>query len=367
MSIPEIQQKSPAGHPDLPYLPVCSQLESQPGSIPNWNAHGPVIDGVFHNWHGIPTGWEKARVEADLSAWGYCTTDPSAIEVPYKVDESIEKSENQGIPPVYSQRVQDEINLTQTEGIPNIYTDRITQIQQSAEGGEVNSFFDPATTFVGLSLFGGFILFRHVILPRYRTQAATQLITRIQDDPSEQIAQEKLDVPVASARPSTLAFPSVPIYAGTLIEQEFSGKNMVENSRKTPGKLPENMVENSENPWKSFGKLEIEAENSGKFPEFSGNEAEIIQLFRDRLLEAETHAEEEFSAFSEGHISGYEIDINNEEAKQSYFALRDADVESNTVLSEKLFGVKGGRRWSEVNDVLNYWSEEYESYRYTTT
>ncbi|MEM6435993.1 MAG: hypothetical protein AAF773_19390, partial [Cyanobacteria bacterium P01_D01_bin.115] len=79
--IPAAQMGPPAGQPDLPYRPACSQLTGQPGSVEGWTAWGVTIDGVFRQFTGLPSSYSREQANAVADAYGVCEV--GGVNVPF--------------------------------------------------------------------------------------------------------------------------------------------------------------------------------------------------------------------------------------------------------------------------------------------
>lgn len=105
-TIPPLQQRSPAGQPDIPALPACGQLTSRPGSTDGWNSWGIVDgDGLFTQLVGIPTTFDQMAVETEAAAWGVCLIDgetlrPEAFTNQIMIDSNFNTSMSTSVDPI---------------------------------------------------------------------------------------------------------------------------------------------------------------------------------------------------------------------------------------------------------------------------
>ena len=71
-SIPQNQQRSPAGLESFPYRPACEQLTAAPGGSPDWLAWGPTVGGKHQTWRGVKVATPANKIYSQLAAVGLC-------------------------------------------------------------------------------------------------------------------------------------------------------------------------------------------------------------------------------------------------------------------------------------------------------
>jgi hypothetical protein len=368
--IPEFQQTNPTGH-DLPYLPICTQLEARPGSAEGWSAWGPVINGEHQNWLGIPSSWEEGRSHQELEAYGFCTTKEGAITVPYEVEDSSETSQNQGIPAIYTDRIaqsdQPEANVSENI-IPSVYRDRIQSEEQPVSQAveevpsrpdvyqdRVNNIQSGETTIsADTVIFGGtfvicvgtFVFLRRQYLPRMAAIKEVELRSQtIYEDYEEkkEIVSDISSTPVPEYTPTPVSAPIPPstwAHAGSLISQGVSGRNGIRNAVETSSETLRNAVET--------------------IPKWSRNDFEMMAELSQRIQGLKTVNTQGVSVETESETQRFDIDPTNQDARTLYFELRSEGVSTMKELGDRIFGVKGGDRWSEVSAVLSQWNMEWE-------
>lgn len=377
MIIPALQQTSPAGHPDLPYLPLCTQLEARPGGVEGWNAWGPVINKEHQNWHGIPTSWDVTQAYADLEAWGYCTTNSDGIPVPFYVEESAETSTNQGVPAVYTDRIahsdqviedettsdlpsvyQNRVDVEETtetvasQELPSIYTQRTEQIvqeRQSPDGSHLNGI-DPAVASATVLAFGAFFAYHKFIRPMALSR---QVANDIEVD---NISRDRMDVsmleqeygPDVSARPSVMP-PSAWTYAGSPKTGRFHGEADGETWGEANGEAG-----------KFHREISLDqSETWGEADDFLLRELQK-RLNQDKTLDTQ-EVSPDFTSEADGEAGKFPLDVSNVEAKTAYFRLREEGIYQKKLIGKELFGVTGGKRWDELCELLDTWNSEWET------
>jgi hypothetical protein len=164
------QHRSPAGKPEFPYLPGCTQMDAKPGSVEGWIAWGPTVDGVHQTWLGLPVSLDINQVYATMQDYGLCLNggDP----VPFvAVQEQAQETAEMPEPLRLLAEGASSPNVDQSSSMVNPNLARLAPVETQANEAQVDTPVPPAQTVGGagwgmLSVIGlamaGVAIYQHL-------------------------------------------------------------------------------------------------------------------------------------------------------------------------------------------------------------